>query len=85
MINEMWRLPMLELIDVCSTTRNQQCKIDYMYSKFCHVVFNEMYTYLQQSLSGTKTNRSQMKIHKPFWNDTLTEMWTNMNAAEHNI
>ncbi len=40
MNNEMWRLAMLELIDVHSTTRNQQCEIDSIYAQFCEVVFN---------------------------------------------
>ncbi len=32
---------MLELIEVYSTSRNQQCEIDFVYAKFCDVVFNE--------------------------------------------
>ncbi len=46
------------------------------------MVFSEIDTYLKYSLAG-RNNRHYFKIHKPFWNDTLTEMWKNMNVAEH--
>ncbi len=51
MNNEMWRSVMLELIEVYSTSRNQQCEIDSVYTQFCDVVFNEMGKYLQYSLA----------------------------------
>ncbi len=75
MNNEMWRLAMLELIEVY-----KQCEIYFVYAKFCDVVFfNKMDTYLQYSLAGKK--KKSFKIHKLFWNDTQTQMWTNMNVA----
>ncbi len=54
MNNEMWRLAMVELIEEYSTSRNPTYQIDYVYVKFCDVVFNEMDTYLQYSLAGKK-------------------------------
>jgi hypothetical protein len=36
--NEMWRLVIMEVIDICVATKGQQNEIDNMYNKFCCVV-----------------------------------------------
>ncbi len=75
---------MLELIEVYSISRKEQCEIDSVYTTFCEVEFKEIDTYLLYSLTGKKTRKS-FKIHKLFWNGTLSQMWKNMNIAEHKL
>jgi len=82
MKNDMWRQAVLELVDLCSSTRQQQDEIDTMYSTFCDTVYNEMDTYLQYT-SASKKTRKYFKTQKPFWNETLTTMWKTMNSLEH--
>ncbi len=59
-----------------------QEEIDAAYSKFCTILLNEMDEYLQYR-SVSRGTRKRLKLHKPFWNDELTQFWKDMKYKEH--
>jgi hypothetical protein len=82
MQNEIWCSTINSLIDHFLEIRLNQDEVDRSYTIVCETVFREMDKYLKYA-DCSKSTRKRLRNSKPYWNETLTKLWKNMNKAEH--
>ena len=73
--NENVRSALIQLIDDIIQLRENQTKVDELYSKFCCFYHDEMKAYLACKDTHPRLQKCIKKRKKPFWNDNLTTLW----------
>ncbi len=73
---------LLDLIHEQELARENQCKIDECYDNLISVIFQEMDRYLPKVYGHGKTSSKRFKVKKPFWNENLKNLWTDMCNKE---
>lgn len=76
-----WKTNISHLIEHYETQINNQQDLDTSYKLFTDTLFSEMDKFLKINFSSKKV-RKQFKSHKPYWNETLSELWLKMRDAE---
>ena len=75
-------LAISELILQIESARETQSEIDDIYTKLCDTIIQEMRETIPM-YSTTKKTRKRYKFNKPYWNDSLTNLWKVMRDREH--
>lgn len=73
-----------ECIDNILHTRNTQTDIDNMYSEVCNLYYSEMDKWFKSHNINSVSRKKFRNSSKPYWNDNLSELWTDMCKAESN-
>lgn len=69
---------LIRKIELC---RETQKDINDIYEHFCDIVISEMTESIPNYDWSTKSKK-KLRIHKPYWNDELTELWNIMRSHE---
>jgi hypothetical protein len=69
---------LIERIERCRETQNQ---VDVLYSEFRDIITREMSEKIP-TYDWSKRSRKRLRLHKPYWNDELTELWKRMREME---
>ena len=81
--SEISRNTFIEMIDKIENNRGTQEEINGIYNENNSTYNNEMAIHFQP-ISGTPTSKKQHRLStKPWWNEALKSLWTNMHQAEH--
>ena len=71
-----------EIITYIENCCDVQRDIDVAYDKLCHVIMNEMKTYLNRIKNqGTKSHKKRRK-YKEYWDNDLQNLWNRVCAKE---
>ncbi len=62
--------------------RNEQHKIEHVYTQFCNTLTVEMDKHLKYT-SSPKPLRKRLKNSKPYWNQELYDLWVKMSMSEN--
>ena len=65
----------IENIELC---RERQEEIDKIYSIFCNTVYDEMQANIPFTTCNDAKMKKRFKNQKPYWDDELKQMWTDM-------
>ena len=84
MDSERSRIALIELISKIEGSRETQNEVDERYREFCTVVNNELNTRVP-SFIGSPSTCKRYKTSKPYWNETLSDLWNEMRIAEQNF
>ena len=76
------RTEIVKLIDDIHVTRKNQGEIDDIYSRFCLLYHNEMKSLLKCKTIYPSTGKGRNRKTKPYWNDSLTQMWQDVCDKE---
>ena len=63
--------------------RETQDNIDSVYDDLCSVITREMNEKIPKT--GYSGSAKRLKIKRPYWNDTLTQLWKDMCLKKKNI
>ncbi len=72
--NDVFRTGLLEAIDNLQALRISQESVDVAYKEFCDSLLAEMDKYLEYDYVNYHVKK-RLRIHKPFWDQELTELW----------
>ena len=75
------RIALIELTSKIEGSRETQNEVDERYREFCTVVNNELNTRVP-SFSGSPSGCKGYKTSKPYWNETLSDLWNELRIAE---
>ena len=81
MKSEMCRQLIVNLIEQIECNNERQDDVDRIYNVFINNVLNEMNVNIPYTEMHPKSKKF-FKTHKPFWNDELKDLWSQMNTAE---
>ena len=81
MNNDTWRQAVIEIVDIIIENINNQREMDLLYDKLCKNILKEMDNNLKFK-DGSQRLRKRFRNSKPYWDDSLTELWTAMHNAE---
>ena len=81
MKSQIWKDAIATVIYKIEDFRQQQDEIDDIYKDFCKVVFDEMDRNLKW-VEVSKQSKKSFRKKKPYWNATLTAIWTFMTSKE---
>ncbi len=63
--------------------RETQAQVDIMYNKILDVIINEMNVNIPyKDININKRTKKRFKCNKPYWNDELSNLWSNMHEHE---
>ena len=80
--NEAWTNGLREIITYIENCCDVQRDIDVAYDKLCHVIMNEMKTYLNEvKYQGTKSHKKRRK-YKEYRDNDLHNLWNRVCAKE---
>ena len=80
MDSDMSRAALLNIMDEIEHSMETQNNIDDIYNNLCSVILSEMNEKIPKT-GNVKTSK-RMKIKRPYWNDTLTDLWKIMCEKE---
>ena len=83
MKSEMWKLSLQSLISHFENGITNQQNVDIFYNELCNHLFKEMDLHLNFKTIGSKRERKKLKLHKPFWNSDLSNLWKSMREKEN--
>lgn len=69
---------LIRKIELC---RETQREINEIYENFCEMVISEM-TESIPNYDWSRKSKKKLRIHKPYWNNELTELWKTMRNHE---
>ncbi|XP_053403285.1 uncharacterized protein LOC128558364 [Mercenaria mercenaria] len=70
------------VIEKLERSQQTQCDVDAIFSNWCEIVKNNMYKSLPFVKIGGKKVRKKRRPGKPWWSNTLTELWNDMCGKE---
>ena len=76
-----WRQVVDNIIAKIETVSQSKLAIDNLYSNICKEIFSEIDSHLMIHDSH-RPSRKKFKNYKPYWNNTLSELWKDMVTAE---
>ena len=79
MANEMRRSALLNVIEQIELCRENQNAIDNVYGNLCSVILTKMEEKIPKSEGSTN---KRLRFRKPYWNETLTDLWGEMRQKE---
>ena len=62
--------------------KSSQEHVDTLYQQFCDIYYNEMNCFLKPLNVSSKTKKRIKFKSKPFWNDTLDNLWHEIVVSE---
>ena len=62
--------------------KSSQEHVDTLYQQFCDIYYNEMKGFLKPLNVSSKTKKRIKFKSKPFWNDTLDNLWHEIVISE---
>ena len=71
-----------DLIDKLLVARGDQQEVDDLYDNLVHVYHEEVSKFLKIAKVATNSRRSLRHVKKPYWNETLSELWYEFHNAE---
>lgn len=82
MNSELARMAILEIINNIEQARESQGAIDTVYAELCDSIHDEMNRRIPRYNSSSRCNKRH-KFRKPYWNETLSDLWNAMRVAEN--
>lgn len=82
MNNQKWNDSLLKLINEREMFLENQTLVDTQYEQFCKILLDEMDEFF--SCGNTKVSKKKLKFNKPYWNETLSNLWRDMHLSEKN-
>ena len=81
MDSDLSRLAILDIIQKIESARETQTNIDSIYEELCSTILNEMNDKIPKYDTSRSTHRGY-KCSKPYWNDNLSFLWSEMRNKE---
>ena len=81
MESELSRLAILDIIQKIESARETQSNIDFIYEELCTTIWSEMNDKIPK-YDTSRSTRRRYKCSKPYWNDGLSYLWSEMRKKE---